>query len=137
MKKLIIPILVLIVAGGIIVWRVSFRNAELSVGKETAAYHLSAQQLQQEFEEDEATANSKYLNKTISVAGTIAKVEETEEGLNVYLQEPESMSGVICGFNRKIATPDDFKAGEEIKIKGLCTGYLFDVVLVKCQIESH
>jgi hypothetical protein len=132
MKRLIIIASVVVLIALLVVWRISFRDAEISVKSDKTNFEITAIDLVQEFSSDETAANTKYLNKVIEVSGRVAKVEDIEDGFNVYLQEPDHLSGVICGFNPEVAQKEDFILDEIIKVKGLCTGYLFDVVFVKC-----
>lgn len=136
MKKIIIPGSIIVLLAIILVWKYSFKDADLSVGNKKPDYSIEASALQSAFELDEATANEKYLNKVVEVSGNIAKVESVENGFNVTMQETDAISGVICGFHNEAASKEDFIIGKKATIKGLCTGYLFDVVLVKCQLEN-
>lgn len=132
MKKILIIASILVLIAVLVVFKVSFRDADISVKSEKTELKIAAGDLLQEFSVDETAANENYLNKVIEVTGRISKVEDTEEGFNVYLQDPDQISGVICGFNPEAANKKDFTIDETVTIKGLCTGYLFDVILVKC-----
>ena len=43
------------------------------------------------------------------------------------------MSSVICTFP-KLTDPSKFKTGEEITLRGECSGFLMDVLLNNCSI---
>lgn len=92
---------------------------------------ITSAQLYKEFEENEAEANSKYLNKVVEVHGIISAITTDSVGVNVTLKTPDALSGVICQLadTTKAAR---LKINQKVKIKGLCTGFLMDVVLVKC-----
>ena len=57
-----------------------------------------------------------------------------EEGrTSITLESGSEMFGVICQLdNLTKHARTNFKEGEEIKLKGICTGVLMDVVLVRC-----
>ena len=56
------------------------------------------------------------------------------EIVSLTLKSPDEISGVICSFD-KTALPEKLpEIGDTIKIKGMCSGYLLDVVLNKCSL---
>jgi hypothetical protein len=90
---------------------------------------LESAQLVTEFEADEAAAELKYLDKTIEIKGEIKEI--TDSG--IILESGNEMVGVQCEFER----PGDIssvKVKDIVKIKGICTGKLLDVVLSRCII---
>jgi hypothetical protein len=95
---------------------------------------IEAPELFTEFETDEATANTKYLDKIVEVSGVVREVSPDEEGqLSVTLDSGSDLFGVICQLdNLTEQKKTDFKVGEEVTLKGICTGMLMDVVLVRC-----
>lgn len=101
-----------------------------------ADYSLNAHQLYAEFEEDEQKANEKYLNKVISVTGKVTDISEPDSlGFTVTFGT-DGMFGVSC----EVADAEQakyIKDGDSITVKGLCTGILMDVVLIKCMIEEN
>ena len=93
---------------------------------------VTASTLQKEFEDNEAAASSKYINKIIEVRGTIASVTPADSThINVSLKTGSDISAVICTFK---ATGDHskFLTGEEITLRGECSGFLMDVLLNNC-----
>ena len=96
---------------------------------------LSAEELLQSFEQDEAAANEKYLDKVIAVSGIVRESRTTEEGqVQVTLEAGDGMmSGVSCQLD-ELSDHDRiaFTQGEKVTFKGKCTGYLMEVVLVRC-----
>lgn len=97
-----------------------------------ADYNLSPLELVKEFQNDEETANLKFLNKVIKVTGMIASIEEE----HITLEVEGAFAQVICEMKLASALKNLSK-GQEITIKGLCTGYLMDVVLVNCNISKQ
>ena len=97
-------------------------------------YALSANELFTAFETDEAAANEKYLDKVVGVEGTVKSVSKDEDGtISVTLSTAGDMFGVICQLDN-LSTPKrtEFEVGEKVAFKGICTGMLMDVVLVRC-----
>lgn len=136
MKRILLILIVLMIVSGVVAWRFAFRKSSLSVKSEKPAYELTANVLLNKFVEDENSANTEYLNKVILVSGEVGKIEDTEDGFNIYLQGAGESSGIICTFDHSVEKKENFKLGQMVTIKGLCTGYLFDVVMVKCVLTN-
>jgi hypothetical protein len=93
---------------------------------------LSAEDLVKAFESDENTATTKYINKVIEVSGTIQSIKSGENNtVNISLKTGSELSSVICTLQ---GNPDisDFSTGEQITIRGECSGFLMDVLLNNC-----
>lgn len=95
---------------------------------------LTAGDLLAAFEADEATANAEYLDQVIALSGTISSITTNEDGLlTLTLDTGNPVSGVICEMEAD-RDHGDLAEGQTISLKGLCTGYLMDVVLVRCVV---
>jgi hypothetical protein len=135
-KRFILALIVLAVLVAFFVWSYVFKKADTSVSSQKATVELASNDLVKAFESNESSANAKYNDKVILVSGTIADVKVTSDEISVYLKETTDASGVMCSFNKVAASKNTFKSGQKIKIKGLCTGYLMDVVLTKCAVQE-
>ena len=69
--------------------------------------------------------------------GVIAEKTKDKKGnYNLTLQGPD-LAGIGCEFENKLQNKlATLKEGQTIKVKGICTGILMDVVLVDCVIEN-
>ena len=105
----------------------SIRNVKPSV-------EIDSNELLEAFEADEAAANGKYLDKVLLVSGVIDKIEETEGRVNVFLKTKNPLSSITCELEQTDLL-DNYKSGDPISVKGLCSGYLMDVVLIKSVIN--
>jgi hypothetical protein len=117
-------------------WKYTFKKSETSVASRKEDVETDASRLIQEFEADEMAANTKYLDRIVLVSGTIGSIAEDSLGISVYLKEADALSGVICSFEREVLDPASLTIGSPVKIKGICTGYLMDVVLNKCSLVN-
>jgi len=120
MKKVILAVVILVIATALIWWYwPQTQNPDLKI---------SASELWETFEQDEAKGNEMYLGKLIQVSGTIAEMEMDQQGrLTLMLREPNAFGGVLVTLeegHEKI-----FDVGEKVEIVGECNGFLFDVVL--------
>ncbi len=113
-----------------------FRYSDTSVSSRKAEAELNAGELVKYFETDEQSANAKYLNKVIEVKGVVDNITDTKNDITVYLKEKGTTAGVMCSFAKNELKPNALKPGDTARIKGVCNGYLMDVVLNKCVIEK-
>jgi hypothetical protein len=95
---------------------------------------ISASALQKAFDDDEIAASKKYINKIVEVIGTIASVKPGENNtLSISLVTGNDLSSVICTF-AAIADHSKFRTGDEIILRGECSGFLMDVLLNNCAV---
>jgi hypothetical protein len=99
---------------------------------------LTAQNLINEFEEDEEAANIKYTEKVIQLDGIINDISITDGNSVLTIKKNDSGSGIIC----QMLTEDNLntiklKKGQHVTVKGKCTGFLLDVMMVRCVILNE
>lgn len=94
---------------------------------------VSAAKLITDYEADEKTANDSYLGKVVEVSGKVAAVTVEEGKTKVQLETGNPMSMIICELEDG-GEAGSVKVGDEVKIKGMCSGYLSDVILVQASI---
>lgn len=103
-----------------------------SVADETGIL-VSADSLFSAFATDEIAANARYLNAVLRVEGIIKSVERNTENKQVIvLDAGDPMFGVNCTLENEA----EVKEGQVVVIKGVCTGYLADVVITQGLIEK-
>ena len=105
------------------------RNVQSEKGLSIQADSLSAA-----FQANEKTANALYLNKAVTVSGTIVSIDKNQEGkTTLVIGRSDSFSNVsVTMISTALITQ---KVGESITIKGLCTGALSDVVITDGVVE--
>ncbi|MDA8692839.1 OB-fold putative lipoprotein [Saprospiraceae bacterium] len=132
MKKLLYFILALFIIA-IIAYFVVLNLPKASIKGNDAAFTITAIDLYADFEKNENQANRKYIGKTIVVEGTISEIDKDKNGATVlFINSANDMNGILCTLEQ--GQKGDFQENQTIKIKGLCTGFLQDVVLNKCVI---
>ncbi len=107
-----------------------------SVGNLKPDVEIAAGDLYNQFLQNEAAATERYLNKIVLVNGRVNTVVSTDTTVNILLQQPGDMGGVSCSLFPSKDKGANLEAGVEVSIKGRCTGYLMDVVLADCVLES-
>lgn len=134
--KIIVCLLAVLGAVGFAYGWQEFHRTHKDTSDLRVSVSKDAMQLLKEFELNETLANGTYNDKVVSVKGTVLKVEDNGDTRNVTLGEASSFGGVICQFQpehkNEIAT---IKPGQHIQVKGVCTGILVDVVLIRCVLE--
>lgn len=135
LKISILVILLCVVAGVVIGLSLYFRkHSDLSSAKPD--FRITAVELQKEFEDNETSASSKYINKVLEVTGTISSVAPSDSGnFNVSLKTGSDLSSVICNFTEAVDTTK-FNQGKEITLRGECSGFLMDVLLNNCALPK-
>jgi hypothetical protein len=100
---------------------------------------ITAIELIKAFDNNEVQANETYLDKVIEVKGKVRQVIKQENSFVVLLGDDSSlMSGVSCTLdNKDDSVAYGLKTGDELVVRGICTGYLLDVVLVNCKIVNQ
>lgn len=95
---------------------------------------ITASALQKAFEVDETKASIEYINKILEVTGNIASVKPAENGaISISMVTESDLSSVICTFNA-VADPSVFRVGDQITLRGECSGFLMDVLLNNCAL---
>lgn len=125
-KKILIAIILLSALAGIAyayyVWNKPARN----VANEEAI-KITATALYDSFAHNEQAANASFLNKAVEVTGIVNSIKKNQAGETVvYLQSSDIVFGVNCTFKQP---PKAINKGSAITFKGICTGYLSDVIL--------
>jgi hypothetical protein len=100
-----------------------------NVAKETGI-PVTATELYAQFSSDHLQANQAYLNKVLQVSGQVLTIKNSPyAGPVVVLSTGDPLFGVACSLNMVEPSAQPVKPGEKITVKGICTGYLSDVVL--------
>jgi len=132
MKKFIIPIIILfVVVAGIGFYM--YNKPVASLDRKKADVSVTADQLLADYEANEQMANDKYLGKVVEVSGKVAQVS-MEEGKNkVHFETSNPISMVITELDEGNSA-SGLEVGEVAKVKGMCSGYLSDVILVRSSV---
>lgn len=134
MKKTIIIGLLLAVVGSGLAYMI-YNKPHQNMQSAQPDFKMTATELFTQFETDESAANKKYLDKVMELNGTINSISEEKDKVSITFDAGGMLGGVICQLDQlsehKRTT---FEAGETIQVKGICTGLLMDVVLVRCVV---
>jgi hypothetical protein len=132
--KIALFVVILIAIGSILAALILYNKKHTDTAKAKPDFVVTATVLQKAFEDNEATASTRYINKIIEVTGSIVSITRSDStNTNVSLKTGNDMSSVICA-SRSIVDPSKFNAGEEITLRGECSGFLMDVLLKNCTV---
>jgi tRNA_anti-like len=94
-------------------------------------FTVSAVDFIKEFSIGEKTANEKYLDKIIEVNGIVKESIQDEKGFyTIVLGDTLAMSSVRCSMDSiHNGSLKNISAGNNLSIKGICTGYNADELL--------
>jgi hypothetical protein len=98
--------------------------------------YKTADELMDDFSNDEDGANRQYNNKVVRVIGIIKSIQQ-DNSQTIFLSTSSALCSIICHF------PENYKGQlnhlspwQAIVVKGLCTGILKHVVLENCELEN-
>jgi hypothetical protein len=114
-----------------------YNKPHRSAAQETASFTLDADSLFAEYQKDEQTADRRYLGKVVRVKGKLAEIRRdgpTEIWiLSVQPGNASAGGGVNCQlFAGEGGSSPRPRPGDEVTVKGRCTGFLMDVNLADC-----
>ena len=116
------------------------KNKDLLVEK--TALTIDAASLIRAYEQNEARFHKEFLDKVITVRGTIKKVDANENPVVIALGTGEGFSSVQCSMDSTHAKLySSIKQGQLVALKGIVTGgrtedmFGTDVILNRCVVE--
>ncbi|MFN3298754.1 MAG: OB-fold protein [Sediminibacterium sp.] len=97
------------------------------------AIAISAVELVHAYNNNEAEANAKYLNKALVVEGFIKEVGQNQEGnTTITIDGANDFSAVFCTLKE---ANNNVEANKKVNIKGVCIGFTSDVVITDAFIQ--
>jgi len=128
-KKVLIGVLVLIAVGGAVAWYIlTEKFSDTSAQK--ADYSVNATDFIKEFEKSDSLANKKYIEKIITVNGTVSEVEAADTTANIKFVDSTNGSYIIFAFQQQhMAEAKQLKQGDKVSIKGSCSGGTYSEIL--------
>jgi DNA/RNA endonuclease YhcR with UshA esterase domain len=131
-KKIWLVISVIVLLGGGTAYYL-YNKPVASTARQKAEVQISAAELVAGYEADEETADQSYLGKIVEVTGKVSEVQNTDDKTRIVLETGSPMSTVICELE-DTSVVSGITPGKNITVKGVCSGYLGDVILVRSNI---
>ncbi|HEX2534422.1 MAG TPA: hypothetical protein VHK69_11840 [Chitinophagaceae bacterium] len=123
MKRiLLIIVLIAAAAGGWYAYRAFNRTNPDLAGAEPVA-QSEALALIAAFEKDSAAFNRQYVDKVVSVTGTVKKIDAEGNPVVLFLGDAAEMSSVQCSMDSSHAAQyTSIQSGATVTLKGMVTG---------------
>lgn len=109
----------------------------IDIKKSNPKLEVTAQEILDDYLADEYSANEKYVDNLIQIKGEIADIS-FDKGISIItLKDTNGFSSIICHMlpetNLNVLK---HKKGNQVMIKGICTGYLIDIMMVRCILTN-
>lgn len=109
----------------------------IDIKKSSPELEITAQEILNDYQEDENSANEKYVDNLILIKGEIADIS-FDNGISIItLKDNNGFSSIICHMlpeaNLNVLK---LKKNNQVMIKGICTGYLLDIMMVRCLLTN-
>jgi len=114
-------------------WIIVLNIPKMSVENKAADFQLTAAELFQSFESNEQQATKTYSGKIIELAGEVMEIEKDQNDAYVFIIDGgDGFNAVMCTMDGSVDALSKVKAGDRIRVRGLCSGMNIDVVMNKC-----
>jgi hypothetical protein len=135
MKKIFLVLALCAAIGGVTAY-IMYNKGHKDIAAAAPDLQVGAEQLFKDFSTDEAGANAKYLDKVVEVSGVVKETIQEGGSTQISLQSGDESFGVMCELDPLSQhARKEVPAGENVKLKCMCTGINLDVQLKRC-VES-
>jgi hypothetical protein len=135
--KVALFVVFFLAVGGILAALYYYNLKPKDLQKTKPDFVISATVLQKAFEDNEKASSGKYINKIIEVSGEISSARPGEKNsFNVSIKTGNELSSIICTFP-SVSDSALFKTGTIVTIRGVCSGFLMDVLLNNCALIKN
>jgi len=113
-------------------------TSDIDIEKVTTNIKISSEELTSSFINNEGNSNLIFKDKIIEVFGVVKEVTFLNNRNTVILHGNNKYSGVLCDVQsyEKNALKQ-LEKGDEIRIKGVCKGFLQDAILLNCMLINQ
>ena len=115
-----------------------YNKPHLNVEKTEADLVINIHELLDDYKNDENLANGKYVDRVIQISGEISEINIENGNSIIIFKDSTGTSSVMCHMspeeNLKVLK---LKKDGEIILKGICTGYLLDVIMIRCVLVNN
>lgn len=126
-KKILISALVLAIVGFIYALSMYYKPHE-DLNKSKPDYTLTYAELISQYDKNEDRADSLYLGKTVEISGKVNNIEKSESDATIAMNQEGTMTGILFEFEDE-GQLDNIQEGQEVIIRGKCSGKLIDIVI--------
>lgn len=134
-NKIVLFLFSLLLATGLYLYFGLYNSTYTNIDSIPTEIKISSSELISSFIHDEKNANSTYRDKIIEVEGLVKEVTFLNNRNTVLLHGDNIYSSVLCDMHAN--QTDEIKTlrkGQKIMLKGVCKGFLKDVILLHCTL---
>jgi len=129
--KYIIGIILIVILAGAGIGMKMFFKPHADISKLNIDFQINAPKMMNEFQQNEATATTKYSEKVLEITGKLVAKNKLENGTDILVLEDE-MQGISCQLDSTWAKSNQaeiqkLETGQAVKVKGICKGYLMEI----------
>lgn len=127
-----LPLLALVV-GLIYCYNEFQKPAQKDVTELEVAAVLNTDDMIQLFKEDKQTASDALVEQVVQVQGEIKEISFINDRYTILLKSKNfTKSFVMCEMASKNLNIENLAVGDTLKLRGICKGYLLDVIMLNC-----
>lgn len=109
------------------------KPAQKDVTKLDVAAILDADDLIRLFRKDKKTASDALVEQVVQVQGEIKEISFINDRYTILLKSKNfTKSFVMCEMASKNLNIENLAVGDTLKLRGICKGYLLDVIMLNC-----
>lgn len=136
-KFILLLILLLLIFSGYICISYLFKDANQPLNEKTADLIVKSNELIKDFSRNEKQSLKIYAGKIIEVQGVVEEINYLNNKTTIILKGDDNNFGIICEMNPlENDKVKKINSNDSILIKGICKGYLKDVILLNCTIQQ-
>ena len=113
-----------------------FSSQEKNLEFTTSEVALNSDDLVNSYVSNPNNSDSLYTGKIIEISGFVKEITFLNNRNTVLLYTKNKASGVICDVHpSQIEKVKKLKENQKITVKGICKGFLKDVILLNCYLD--
>lgn len=123
---------ILLLAASCVFLYFNYYNSTIDISSSKAVITSKTDTLVKDFIKNENLANSKYVNKIIEIEGVLKEVSLKNNVHTLLLKSSYKNTYIICELTHQPPLKKIPQVNQNIKIKGICKGFLNDVIFLNC-----
>lgn len=113
-----------------------FSSSEKNLSNTSPELTLTANDLASNYTTNEKKSNVLYSGKVLEIRGIIKEITFLNNRTTIILNSSSKSFGVICDIHPNQQNKiNQLKINGSVTIKGICKGFLKDVILLNCTID--
>ncbi|MBQ4802079.1 hypothetical protein J8L88_04370 [Aquimarina sp. MMG015] len=137
-NKITIFLLSLLLIAGAYFYIEYYNTSHIDINNASTEISTDSQKLTASFINNENDANLIYKNKIVEVVGVVKEVTFLNNRNTIILEGENKNSSVLCDMQSdQLRIVKSLKKGQKIELKGICKGFLKDVILLNCMLINQ